>query len=111
MKTRREKWRFDDGFKWDWAGDKIVYQRRTKNSCEIRLLRFDASKQITDDSLLKQCLVKSGQLSFAWVNEHEFYVNLVDSERPGLPLHQLYTFDIRTKQATKILAANFLILR
>ncbi|MCJ8269335.1 MAG: winged helix-turn-helix domain-containing protein, partial [Psychrosphaera sp.] len=100
------KMRFDDGFKWDWTGSKIVYQNTTKIGCEIRLLRFDARKQITDDSLLTQCFVKSGTLSFAWLNDKEFYVNLIDSERPGLPLHQLYTFDIRTKQATKILTAK-----
>ena len=103
---RLAKMRFDDGFKWDWSGDKIVYQYRTKTSCQIRLIELDANKLVIDDTLLKQCLVKSGQLSFAWFNDNKFYVNLVDRERQGLPLHQLYAFDIRSKQPTKILTAE-----
>jgi DNA-binding winged helix-turn-helix (wHTH) protein len=103
---RLAKMHFDDEFKWDWTGNKIVYQKTTKNHCEIRLLRFDAGKEVADDSLLTQCLTKSGTLSFAWFNDNEFYVNLVDSERSGFPLHQLYTFDSRSKQATKILTAK-----
>ena len=54
---RLSKMRFDDGFKWDWAGNKIVYQHRTKTSCQIRLLQFDDNKDVTSKRLLTQCLV------------------------------------------------------
>ena len=104
--TTLAKASFDDGVEWDWSGNRIVYQTRNKERCDIRLIQFDANKKVVSDSLLTQCLVKSGQLSFAWFSEHEFYVNLVDSEGEGLPLHQLYSFDIRTKQSTKILTAK-----
>lgn len=98
--------RFTDGIKWSPSGDKIVYQFRDDESCEIRLLELNASKGVADNNLLTGCLPKSGVLSFAWFNEHEFYVNLVDSPTEKLSIHQLYSIDIRTKTPTKLLTAD-----
>lgn len=100
------KMMFTDGIKWSPNGNKIVYQYRDAETCQIRLLEFDNDKNLKDNTILTECLPKSGVLTFAWFNEHEFYVNLVDSHTEGFSIHQLYSFDIRTKALTKLLTAE-----
>lgn len=70
------------------------------------MIKLDAHKNLTDNRLLTECMPKSGVLSFAWFNEFEFYVNLVDSHTEGLSIHQLYSFDTRSKTLTKHLTAE-----
>lgn len=102
---------FTDGYEWNLTGDKIVYQRRWNGSCHIRLLVFNTDKTIADDKLLTECEMNGDNLSFAWFNDHEFYVNLVAGDdivsENRLPQHHLYSFDIHSLQTTKIATADY----
>ena len=104
--TKMAKIRYDDGFRWHIAGDKILYQTKVDNRCEIRLAYLTVNKSIKQDELLTTCRLNSGRLSFAWFNQDEFYFNGVDNEAPGLPFHQLYRFNINTKAMTKVLTTE-----
>ena len=92
-----------DGLRWHMAGDKIVYQTRINNKCEIRLIHLKPNKSKKNDELLTTCPLNGGRLSFAWFNELEFYFNRVDDDNSSMPLHQLYSFNINTKEETKVL--------
>lgn len=102
---------FDDGFKWDLTGRRIVYQDRTTGSCEIRLLTFSHIKLPPQNELLTHCSKNSGSLSFAWFNDNEFYVNFTDTDKiitpNGLPLHHLYSFNINTRERKKLKTATY----
>ena len=100
------KIRYNDGLRWHMTGDKIVYQTKVDNKCEIRLIHLKLDKSKKDDELLATCPLTSEELSFAWFSDNSFYFNSVDGEAPGLPLHQLYQFDIDTKIQTKVLSTD-----
>ena len=103
---------FSDGFAWNLTGDKIVYQRSTQAGCEVKLLSFDDHKNIMANELLTKCAKLSGQLSFAWHSDNEFYANFVAEDRKtslnGLPLHHLFSFNIgNKKEITRLATANY----
>jgi len=102
---------FNSGFRWNIAGDKIVYQNLTQTNCEIRLLSFHPDKTIKNNQLLRPCEATNGRLSFAWFNEAEFYVNLgsIDTnDSPNrLPQHDLYSFNINTLQTFKLEESDY----
>ena len=101
-----------DGFSWNLAGDKLVYQSTTTGKCEIRLLSFhNEDKTAFSDEYVTDCFNSSGRLSFAWFNEREFYVNFVGQNKinspNGYPLHHLYSFNIVTKERIKHASADY----
>ena len=102
---------FDDGFRWDLSGNRIVYQDTTSGNCEIRLLTFGTTKSQYQSELLTPCANNSGVLSFAWFNENEFYVNLTETDKitspNGFVFHQLYSFNINTKQRNRLKVADY----
>ena len=101
-----------DGYKWNLTGDKIIYQKTITGKCEIRLLSFhDKDKTQHTDERLGYCAPKSGQLSFAWFNDNEFYANfVVEGAKPtsnNFPYHHLYSYNIKTKRKKPIKKADF----
>ena len=102
------KMRYGDGFSLNQAGNKIVYQTRVDNDCQIRLIHLDANKSVKNDELLAKCIVNGSTMTFVWFNEHQFYFNQADKEdqKAGLPLNQLYSFNIKTKKKTKELSTE-----
>lgn len=103
---------FKDGYKWNLAGDKIIYQKTTTGECEIRLLIFhDADKKHYSDKDVTHCDENSGQISFSWYNEHEFLANFVadnaESTTNNLPFHHLYSFNVETGAKKLVRKAEF----
>ena len=102
------KMRYGDGFKWNKAGNKIVYQNSSNNDCQIRLIHLTTDKTVKSDELIAGCPIDGGAMTFAWFNAHQFYFNEVDKtvKTPGLLINQLYSFNIKTKQKTKELSTE-----